>query len=110
MATIQEKEEKTIVVEEKAEVYTTDDVEQGYETTDDGFVPPDEKEWLKLRWKLDLRIIPYVGLLYLCSFLDRVNIGKRVYTSDNDSAVAHETTRSISKAMPKSPDYKRTWR
>ncbi|KAI7881294.1 MFS general substrate transporter [Lichtheimia hyalospora FSU 10163] len=74
MATIQGKEEKTIVVEEKAEVYTTD-LEHGYETTDDGFVPPDEKEWLKLRWKLDLRIIPYVGLLYLCSFLDRVNIG-----------------------------------
>lgn len=74
--TIQEKEEKTIVVEEKAEVYATD-LEHGSETADDGFVPPDEKEWLRLRWKLDLRIIPYVGLLYLCSFLDRVNIGKR---------------------------------
>ncbi|KAI9008885.1 hypothetical protein CLU79DRAFT_711353 [Phycomyces nitens] len=29
----------------------------------------------KLMWKLDLRIVPFLGLLYLCSFLDRVNIG-----------------------------------
>jgi MFS family permease len=29
----------------------------------------------KLTWKLDVNLIPYLGLLYLFSFLDRVNIG-----------------------------------
>lgn len=29
----------------------------------------------KLLWKLDLRLIPWLCLLYLCSFLDRTNIG-----------------------------------
>ncbi|CAO3613669.1 unnamed protein product [Cunninghamella blakesleeana] len=26
-------------------------------------------------WKIDRRIVPWLGILYLCSFLDRVNIG-----------------------------------
>ena len=39
------------------------------------YIPPDEKEVRKLMWKLDRRIVPLVGVLYLCSFLDRVNIG-----------------------------------
>ncbi|KAG2222459.1 hypothetical protein INT45_013372 [Circinella minor] len=39
------------------------------------YVPPDEKEVRKLMWKLDRRIVPLVAILYLCSFLDRVNIG-----------------------------------
>lgn len=39
------------------------------------FVPPDAKELKAVMWKLDRRIIPFLGLLYLCSFLDRVNIG-----------------------------------
>ena len=39
------------------------------------YTPPDEKEIRKLMWKLDRRIVPLVGVLYLCSFLDRVNIG-----------------------------------
>jgi hypothetical protein len=29
----------------------------------------------KLLWKLDLRLIPWLSLLYLLSFLDRTNIG-----------------------------------
>jgi hypothetical protein len=29
----------------------------------------------KLVWKLDLRLIPWLSLLYLLSFLDRTNIG-----------------------------------
>ena len=29
----------------------------------------------KLLWKLDLRLIPWLSLLYLVSFLDRTNIG-----------------------------------
>ncbi|KAJ8660813.1 hypothetical protein O0I10_003456 [Lichtheimia ornata] len=39
------------------------------------WTPPDQKELRRLLWKLDLRIVPYVSLLYLVSFLDRVNIG-----------------------------------
>lgn len=39
------------------------------------FVPPTPEELKAVMWKLDLRIIPFLGLLYLCSFLDRVNIG-----------------------------------
>ncbi|MCJ1296324.1 hypothetical protein MMC34_007890 [Xylographa carneopallida] len=29
----------------------------------------------RLKWKLDLKLIPWLCLLYLCSFLDRTNIG-----------------------------------
>ncbi|KAG0288679.1 hypothetical protein BGZ98_004173 [Dissophora globulifera] len=29
----------------------------------------------RVRWKVDKRLIPMLSLLYLCSFLDRVNIG-----------------------------------
>lgn len=35
----------------------------------------DQKEKRRLMFKLDRRIVPYLALLYLCSFLDRVNIG-----------------------------------
>lgn len=44
--------------------------------SEDGFVEPTEAEMRALMWKLDLRLIPFLGVLYLCSFLDRVNIGK----------------------------------
>ena len=30
----------------------------------------------KLRTKIDLRLVPLISVLYLCAFLDRVNIGK----------------------------------
>ena len=30
----------------------------------------------KLRWKIDLYIVPTVALLYLFCFIDRANIGK----------------------------------
>ncbi|KAI8145520.1 major facilitator superfamily domain-containing protein [Fennellomyces sp. T-0311] len=39
------------------------------------YVPPDDNEIRRLMRKLDFRIVPLVALLYLCSFLDRVNIG-----------------------------------
>ncbi|KAI7881293.1 MFS general substrate transporter [Lichtheimia hyalospora FSU 10163] len=35
----------------------------------------EEKEKRYLMFKLDRRIVPFLALLYLCSFLDRVNIG-----------------------------------
>ncbi|KAG2222458.1 hypothetical protein INT45_013371 [Circinella minor] len=41
----------------------------------DEFIPPTDKELRRLMLKIDLRVIPYIAILYLCSFLDRVNIG-----------------------------------
>jgi sugar phosphate permease len=29
----------------------------------------------RLKWQLDLRFLPWLSFLYLCSFLDRTNIG-----------------------------------
>ncbi|KAG1056171.1 hypothetical protein G6F46_002084 [Rhizopus delemar] len=46
-----------------------------YNSSKEIFVHPSAEELRALIWKLDLRIIPFLGLLYLCSFLDRVNIG-----------------------------------
>lgn len=38
--------------------------------------PEDKKHFeRKLVWKLDFRLIPWLSLLYLLSFLDRTNIG-----------------------------------
>ncbi|KAK7030408.1 hypothetical protein VNI00_014152 [Paramarasmius palmivorus] len=36
---------------------------------------PDEKAEARLRWKIDLYIIPTVSILYLFCFIDRANIG-----------------------------------
>ncbi|KAI8074191.1 major facilitator superfamily domain-containing protein [Gongronella butleri] len=41
----------------------------------DDYIPPTPEELRRVRWKLDKRIVPWLSLLYLCSFLDRVNIG-----------------------------------
>ena len=62
------------VFDEKAE-QLSGDIESTRGSSNDSFVAPSPEEWRKLLWRLDLRIIPYVGVLYLCSFLDRVNIG-----------------------------------
>ncbi|KAG2226536.1 hypothetical protein INT45_014280 [Circinella minor] len=50
---------------------------KGYDSSSDNqeYEPLTDKEYKRLRWKLDLRIVPFCGLLYLCSFLDRSNIG-----------------------------------
>lgn len=34
-----------------------------------------EEEQKALTWKIDLRLIPYLSVLYFFSFLDRVNVG-----------------------------------
>ncbi|RAH42893.1 putative MFS transporter [Aspergillus brunneoviolaceus CBS 621.78] len=45
----------------------------------------DEKWARHLIWKIDIHIIPFVVLLYLFSFLDRVNIGNaRLYGMEED--------------------------
>ncbi|KAG9324800.1 hypothetical protein KVV02_004673 [Mortierella alpina] len=36
---------------------------------------PDSEEVRRVRWKVDKRLIPMLSLLYLCSYLDRVNLG-----------------------------------
>lgn len=57
------------------EVIQDDPEENAGVQKDYNYVEATPKEWRRLLWKLDRRIIPYVGLLYLCSFLDRSNIG-----------------------------------
>jgi hypothetical protein len=74
--------EKQEVVIEKTTVAEFNDVESA--THELEFVKPSPEELKAVIWKLDRRIIPYLGLLYLCSFLDRVNIG--------NAKVAHITT------------------
>ena len=57
----------------------------------DGFVPPTDKELRRLMLKIDLRVIPYIAILYLCSFLDRVNIGRKpIVTTYNISILVRE--------------------
>ncbi|GAA5812716.1 hypothetical protein MFLAVUS_006174 [Mucor flavus] len=52
------------------------DIENTVEhSIDSDYTPPSPAELKAVLWKLDKRIIPFLGLLYLCSFLDRVNIG-----------------------------------
>ncbi|KAF9547169.1 hypothetical protein EC957_008851 [Mortierella hygrophila] len=36
---------------------------------------PNSEEIKKVRWKIDKRLIPLLAVMYLCSFLDRANIG-----------------------------------
>lgn len=70
------KEEQFIETVVKSHEYELDkDIEHHADTDSDGFIPPTPEELRKTLWKLDMRIIPFLGLLYLCSFLDRVNIG-----------------------------------
>lgn len=60
---------------EKEQITEIDDVEHTIESELSNFVEPTPAETKAVMWKLDRRIIPFLGLLYLCSFLDRVNIG-----------------------------------
>lgn len=60
---------------EKQEIYEVNDIEHSLESEILNFVTPTPAEEKAVMWKLDRRIIPFLGLLYLCSFLDRVNIG-----------------------------------
>lgn len=66
-------EEKQQHFTEKPELVEYEEESIGREAKE--FVPPTPEELKAVIWKLDLRIIPFLGLLYLCSFLDRVNIG-----------------------------------
>ncbi|KAI4864710.1 MFS general substrate transporter [Hypoxylon rubiginosum] len=46
----------------------------------------------KILWKLDTRILPVLAVLFLCSFLDRTNVGNaRLYNLEGDIAITdHE--------------------
>ncbi|KAI7902835.1 major facilitator superfamily domain-containing protein [Cokeromyces recurvatus] len=60
----------------KQEELENKDIERSIgQNSDSSYIPPTPEELRAVIWKLDLRIIPFLGLLYLCSFLDRVNIG-----------------------------------
>ncbi|CAO3563423.1 unnamed protein product [Mortierella alpina] len=52
-----------------------DDSSRSYSTLETQAFDPDSKEIRRVRWKVDRRLIPLLSVLYLCSFLDRVNIG-----------------------------------
>jgi len=68
----------------KHEKDETAQVESLHRATREGVIIDDAAE-KKLVWKLDLNIIPIVMLLYLFSFLDRVNIGNaRLYGMEED--------------------------
>jgi sugar phosphate permease len=64
---------KSTFIEEEISTKTTD-----HETSDD----PDDKKLLR---KLDLHLIPTMTLLYLLSYLDRVNIGQAKIDGLTDS-------------------------
>ncbi|CAO3665000.1 unnamed protein product [Umbelopsis vinacea] len=84
--------DEPVYLDEKQDQADVTSLELANKTTEDGFVEPTEAEIRALIWKLDLRLIPFLGLLYLCSFLDRVNIGnaklagltKSITISDNN--------------------------
>ena len=82
------------VIEKKE--FTEYDEEHTVQHEANEFVEPTAAELKAVLWKLDRRIIPFLGLLYLCSFLDRVNIGnaklagisKDLHISDSDYNLA----------------------
>ncbi|KAI1255580.1 hypothetical protein MGN70_002695 [Eutypa lata] len=51
-----------------------------------GSINVDEKRMTrKILWKLDTRILPVLAALFLCSFLDRTNVGNaRLYNLEED--------------------------
>ena len=70
-----------------------EEVEKRDPTVDDD-TPHDKALTRRVLWKLDTRILPVLALLFLCSFLDRTNVGNaRLYglqaelgmDTDNDS-------------------------
>ncbi|KAF9332791.1 hypothetical protein BG006_004324 [Podila minutissima] len=48
--------------------------ESSHTVTED-HLDPNSEDIRKVRWKVDKRLIPMLSLLYLCSYLDRSNIG-----------------------------------
>ncbi|KAI1404998.1 MFS general substrate transporter [Hypoxylon fuscum] len=45
----------------------------------------------KILWKLDTRILPVLAVLFLCSFLDRTNVGNaRLYNLEADIAITDQ--------------------
>ncbi|KAG9069231.1 hypothetical protein KI688_010128 [Linnemannia hyalina] len=55
--------------------YASEKLEVDYENSYDGSTELDPVAVGKLRRKIDWHLIPLIAVLYLCSFLDRVNIG-----------------------------------
>ncbi|KAJ2956113.1 hypothetical protein NQZ79_g8003 [Umbelopsis isabellina] len=57
---------------------------------DDDLVEPTSAETKALLWKLDIHIVPLMCLIYLCSFLGRFDIGRKMSmpTSDFNNSVS----------------------
>ena len=50
----------------------------------------------KLLRKLDLRLLPVTGMLYLLSFLDRTNVGNaKLDGLENDLKISNEPSRDV---------------
>lgn len=43
------------------------------------YFDPNSEDIRKIRWKVDKRLVPMLSLLYLCSYVDRSNIGNSVH-------------------------------
>lgn len=60
--------------------------ESSHTVTEDHF-DPNSEDIRKIRWKVDKRLIPMLSLLYLCSYLDRSNIGN----AHMHTCIVHDT-------------------
>lgn len=92
--------------EKSAELTATPDQIYDLENPENEDVEMDEKEKKRILRKLDLRIVPYVTLLYLVSFLDRVYaILTRVASKSSKQGLQeHRTSQSCRSATRSGPD------
>lgn len=52
----------------------------------------DKKRSTRLRWKVDLRLLPLCGFVYLLNYLDRGNIGAaRIMNKETDDDILQRT-------------------
>ncbi|KAI1775860.1 MFS general substrate transporter [Hypoxylon cercidicola] len=69
---------------------TVEELEKGQQTLVQ-VSDADKKLTRRILWKLDTRILPILALLFLCSFLDRTNVGNaRLYHLEEDIAITDE--------------------
>ncbi|KAG0236414.1 hypothetical protein BGW42_003572 [Actinomortierella wolfii] len=68
----------------------TDDFERSQSTLTP--FDPNSKEIRRLRRKIDWRLMPMLSIIYLCSYLDRANIGNsKVYNIERDLNISNST-------------------
>ncbi|KAJ2956118.1 hypothetical protein NQZ79_g8004 [Umbelopsis isabellina] len=79
-----EAEKKTIYVHDTLEKVDTISLEVDSKKVDDEFVEPTSVEMKALLRKLDIRIIPLISFMYLCSFVGRFDVGDKMYTPNQN--------------------------